>query len=155
MTGSWPSPTCPKCGRSRADGAPACARCGLVFERWTQSHDSARPARALDEKAEEMFRQLEAHWSDEAAHEAFLKHCATAGCLGPAGQKYRQRLDRHPRDPVATKMQERIVSMAAAVLVPLKSAPVPANKGRWFWYVVAVAAVVGALAGLFFGKLGR
>jgi hypothetical protein len=52
-------------------------------------------------------------------------------------------------------MQERIVSMAAAVLVPLKSTPVPATKGRWFWYVVVVAAVVGALAGVFFGKLGR
>ena len=151
-TGSQAGAACPKCGRSRADGAAACPRCGLVFELWV---DSARPAKDLDDKAQALFRELETRWSSESLHEAFLKHCASAGCLGAAGQKYRQRLDRDPGDATAARMQARIVSMAAAVLAPLKSGPVSKTSGRWFWWVVAIAAVAGALAGLFFGKLGR
>ena len=55
-------------------------------------------------------------------HDAFLKHCATAGRLAAAGRKYRERLDAYPEDPVAAQMQARIVGMATAALAPIRAA---------------------------------
>lgn len=147
--------SCPKCGRSRADNVPACPRCGLVFERW--GSDQALQAAALDDEAQALYRELKTRWTEEPLHEAFLKHCSARGCLGAAGQKYRDRLDRDPSDAIALKMQARIVGMAAAVLVPIKSqgAPIPISRGRWFWWVIAFGAVGGAVAGIFLRRLGN
>ena len=153
ITGVRAGAACPKCGRSRADGAAACPRCGLVFERW--GSEQALQAAALDDTAQAMYRELKTRWTDEKLHEAFLKHCSATGCLGAAGHKYRDRLDQNPNDDIARKMQARIVGMAAAVLVPVKSVPIPVSRGRWFWWIIAFGAVGGALAGLFFRKLGQ
>ena len=94
---------CPKCGRSRADGAAACARCGLVFANWTPGRRGPGRAggggMALDAQGDQLWDQLRASWQDEARHDAFLKHCATAGSLAVAGRRYRQRLDEDPQRP--------------------------------------------------------
>jgi hypothetical protein len=153
VTGVRVGLSCPKCGRSRADHAAACPRCGLVFERW--GSDQALQAAALDDEAQAMYREIKTRWNDEALHDAFLKHCSAKGCLGAAGHKYRDRLDRDPKDAVALKMQARIVTMAAAVLAPIKSTPPRQSNGRWFWWVIAFGAVGGAVAGVFLRRLGN
>jgi hypothetical protein len=144
---------CPKCGRARADGASACARCGLVYARWSQP-PQASPQAALDAEGEALWAGLQAAWDDnESGHDAFVKHCAKGNRLPAAGRAYREFLDGQPGDAVATRMQARIVGMATAVLLPLRATPVVKTRGNWFPWVVAIGAVVGVLAGLFFQVL--
>ena len=145
---------CPKCGRPRTDGAPACARCGLTFARWSPA-SITQTATPLDERGAQMWSALPSAWEDQTAHDAFVKHCAQVGQLTAAGRSYRAHLDRHPGDPVATRMQARIVGMATAALLPARSAPVPVARNNWFLYVIAVAAVLGVLGGMFFKTLAR
>jgi hypothetical protein len=143
---------CPKCGRARADGAAACARCGLVYALWSKTQTPQDTS--LDAEGTTMWTALQATWeSNEAAHDAFVKHCAKSNRLAAAGRAYREFLDGRPGDLVATKMQSRIVGMATAVLLPLRTTPVATTKGNWFFWVVAVGAVMGVLAGLFFQAL--
>jgi hypothetical protein len=150
---------CPKCGRSRADGAAACPRCGLVFANWTPGskldHPAAELPAPLDSEGLRLWDALVARWEDGAAHDAFLKHCATAGCLAAAGRQYRKRLDAYPQDEVAARMQARIVSMVAATLAPAGAAAVPVSRSPWFWWVVMACGVGGAAARVFLHRLGH
>jgi hypothetical protein len=141
---------CPKCGRARADGADACARCGLVFARWTTKLHRAVD-RSLDPESEILWVALLETWGDDARHDAFVKHCVRVGRLQNAGMRYRERLDADPNDATAARMQARIVGMATAALLPMRTEPsTPINRGKWFLWVVAIGAVGGILAGLFF-----
>lgn len=142
---------CPKCGRARADNGAACARCGLVFARWSKSEPAVDVS--LDAEGEALWAALPETWQDEAKHDQFVKHCAQLGRLSAAGMCYREYLDAHPGDPVAAKMQSRIVGMATAALLPMRATPAATSRGRWFLWVVAVGAVGGVLAGLFFQAL--
>ena len=140
---------CPKCGRARADNAGACARCGLVFARWTTKLHKAID-RSLDPESEQLWTALLATWPDDGKHDLFVKHCAQAGILHAAGMRYREYLDSHPGDPTAARMQSRIVGMATAALLPMRGQVAATSRGRWFLWVIAVGAVGGILAGLFF-----
>jgi hypothetical protein len=140
---------CPKCGRARADNAAACARCGLVFARWTTKLHKAID-RSLDPESEILWAALLESWTNDGKHDQFVKHCAQKGALPPAGMRYREYLDSHPGDPTATKMVNRIVGMATAALLPMRADPTATSRGRWFLWVVALGAVGGILAGLFF-----
>lgn len=151
---------CPKCGRSRADGAEACPRCGLVFANWTPGSKVDHPVAGggstrLDEEGQRLWDGLVGNWANEAGHDAFLKHCATAACLAAAGRQYRQRLDSYPDDELAARMQGRIVGMVAATLAPVRSTATPFSRTRWFWWVVMACGVGGAVAGTFIHRLGR
>ncbi|HEY0705338.1 MAG TPA: hypothetical protein VGG33_00985 [Polyangia bacterium] len=142
---------CPKCGRARADGAPACPRCGLTFALWKD--EAVGAAGGLDATGESLWAELPARWGDQAAHDAFLKHCARAGCLPAAGRAYRAHLDIHPGEAMATQMQSRIVGMATAALLPTQATRPPVTRSNWFLWVIAVGAILGILAGLFFQTL--
>jgi hypothetical protein len=146
---------CPKCGRTRTTGVESCPRCGLVFSRWQPPAKAAPAEGFLDRRGEQMWGELEGHWSEEARHQAFLKHCVAVGCLGAAGRRYRERLDIAPEDAMAAHMQARIVAMATATMVPSATPPVPATRRRWFLVLAAAAAVVGAVVGLLFRRMKR
>jgi hypothetical protein len=143
---------CPKCGRARADAASACARCGLVFARWTTKLHKAID-RSLDPESERLWAALLDSWNEDAKHDQFVKHCAQKGRLPAAGMRYREFLDTQPGEPVATKMVNRIVGMATATLLPMRAQPSSTSRGRWFLWVIAISAVGGILAGLFFQAL--
>jgi hypothetical protein len=148
MTETESLPDCPKCGRPRQTGAEACSRCGLVFARWAP--DKAPEVVPLDEKGARLWAELRDAWSDEALHDGFVKHCSAAGRLPAAGRMYRACLDRDPSDPLAAKMQARIVGMATALMTPTQP-PAPAVSRRgWFWWVLLAFGMAGVLASLLF-----
>lgn len=144
------APACPKCGAPRRADAAACARCGLVYERWSPE-GATSGALALDERAEALWRAAAAAWEDPAGHDAFLKYCSTVGSLPAAGRKYRERLDRDPVDATAARMQQRVVAMAMATLPPPRVVPgEPITRKKWFWWVFFGAISLGAMAGMWF-----
>jgi hypothetical protein len=131
-----------------------------VFANWTPGskldHPAAEVPVPLDPEGLRLWDALVGHWDDEAGHDAFLKHCATAGRLAAAGRQYRKRLDAYPQDQVAARMQARIVGMVAATLAPIRAAAGgPVSRSRWFWWVVMACGVGGAVAGAFIHRLGH
>jgi hypothetical protein len=109
---------------------------------------------SLDPEGTSQWAALQLAWeNNDAGHDAFLKYCARTNRLAAAGRSYREFLDGRPGDLVATRMQNRIVGMVTATLLPLRTTPVATTRGNWFFWVVAVGAVMGVLAGLFFQAL--
>lgn len=145
------SDLCPKCGYKRRQENESCARCGLIYALWTP--EKAAEVVTLDGGAEALWADVDNNWHDEAKHETFLKHCSAAGMLAAAGRRYRERLDRVSTDPIAAKMQERLLTMAAATIVasrPMTSVPI--TRTTWFWVVIAVCGIAGLMSAFMFGR---
>jgi hypothetical protein len=144
--------SCPKCGKKRAAGAEACARCGLVFSLWKA--DQGIPGSQLDSQGEELWAKARDNWSDALGHEAFLKHCLLTNTLAAAGRLYRQRLDEDPKDLLAAQMQNQVLAKATLALAVSKTEPRAAvTRSRLFWVVVLTAMALGILGGLLWGRL--
>ena len=106
----------------------------------------------LDPTATALFAACETSWDDEQRHDKFVKYCSASRLLATAARQYRQRLEQHPDDLVATKMQQRIVTMASFLLTTHQPPPQPLTRSRWFLVLVGVAAIAGLLAALLYGR---
>jgi hypothetical protein len=105
----------------------------------------------FDDTAAVLFAACEAAWDDHLRHDKFVKYCSSAGLLAAAARAYRRHLDRHPDDLVATRMQQRIVTMASLLLATQKPARKPVTRSRGFAVLVGLAALAGALAAVLYG----
>lgn len=112
----------------------------------------------LDSEGEAQWAAVVAAWDDSSGHDRFVQHCYRTGHLAAAGARYRARAATAPEDPIAPRMQERIVFLSMQALVPTG----PAAAGRrtavgsffhspWFVAVVLGGAALGALLGFVFG----
>jgi hypothetical protein len=117
-----PSPplVCPKCGQGQPP-AEACRRCGLVFARW-KGQDSWAPAPEQAAAVADVMRlwaDVEARWSDAAAHEAFLTACSRASLYAFAAARYRgaQATRGAAAEPAARDALARVAKMAEAALL--------------------------------------
>jgi len=142
----------------RAPGGTACARCGLVYARWSGETGAALGAAPLDEEGTRLWTALEAGWHEDERHDRFIKHCASARLLGAAGRQYRAALDRAPGDAIALRMQQRIVAMASLALGPLPSQRAgaggagPVTRSRFFLLFVGLAVLAGVLGCLVYKR---
>jgi len=135
---------CPKCQRERMPGEDACARCGLLVARWEgfAVEEPTHPA------LEEPWKKLEASWSDDAAHSAFLELAATVEGLDVAAAKYRRRKLAAPEDEKAERGLQRAVSMAQTLYVAKAKAERPPRApiilkivGTMFAGLILLAAI--------------
>ena len=81
-----------------------------------------------------------------------MKYCSAAGLLAAAARQYRLYLDEHPGDPIATRMQQRIVSMASMLLSTQKPARQPVTRSRGFVILVGLAALAGIIGAILYGQ---
>ena len=147
MSESSDRAACPKCGHTRASGAPACPRCGLRFALWKPS--LADPRAQLTPRGQELWQQVETNWQDTSRHEEFAKYCLQSNLLPAAGRCYRDRLDHFPGDTVASKMQAEILAKATLGLLIQKRQPAePVTRSKWFW-VIILAVMAAAVAAAF------
>ena len=108
---------------------------------------------SLDTRGDQLWQEVQEHWSDSARHEEFLKHCLQTGTLAAAGRLYRERLDENPKDAVAAQMQAQILAKATLTLSISKSHPREAmTRSRWFWAVILGAMALGIAGGLFWRR---
>jgi hypothetical protein len=118
-----------------------------VFANWTSARAGA--VTELDAEAERLWGEVQAGWQDPARHDAFVKHCSAAGLLAAAGRRYRLRLDEAPGDAEAARMQQRILTMAAAALAPLAAQrPAAAARGRFLLWAVIIGVAAGIVGSL-------
>ena len=91
------------------------------------------------------FRELEAHWSEDAAHRRFIAFCATQGALAEAGKRYRKVRDEDPvrRDEAARRI-DAVLAHALQHMQLTKSEVTPAARNlRW---VVGACVCLALLA---------
>lgn len=108
----------------------------------------------LDATGEALWAAVTAAWQQQEAHDRFVGHCYATARLAAAGARYRARAAADPADPLARKMQERIVFLSMQALVP--STRAAAGRGAFFrspWFVALVlgCAALGALLGFTLG----
>lgn len=106
----------------------------------------------LDTEGERLWQEVTAVFADPARHDRFIHHCSRSGALPAAARRYRDWREAHGDDPTAGKMIQRITFLATQPLTEPKRLP-PRRLGRGaVLAIVVVAAVVGALFGLFSGR---
>jgi hypothetical protein len=106
----------------------------------------------LDDTATTLFTACEAAWEDDQRHDKFVKYCSVAGLLAPAARQYRRYLDQHPDDPIAARMQQRIVNMASLLLSTQRQAREPVTRSRGFLLAVGLAALAGIIGAILYGR---
>lgn len=106
----------------------------------------------LDASAAALFAACEAAWEDDQRHDKFVKYCSSAGLLAAAAREYRRYLDQHPDDPVAARMQQRILTMASLLLATQKPAREPVTRSRGFVILVGLAALAGIIGAILYGR---
>lgn len=119
------------------------------------------PGQTLDDVGEALWSDVLASWQDATLHDRFLRHCVGAGRLAAAGARYRAYRESHPDDEQASRMQKKIVALAAQFLMPSpgggqrRQAPGLAGlvRSRWFILIVVAGACGGAVAGFVWGGL--
>jgi hypothetical protein len=114
-----------------------------------ESAGSESPA-DLDPAGDVLWRAVLDGWTDPARHDRFVGHCHATTRLVAAAARYRTVLDRDPRDELARKMSARVAFLAAQVLRPTAERRAPLWRSPVFLAIIALAAVAGALLGLFY-----
>lgn len=118
----------------------------------TRESDEAESPVHLDPAGEELWRTVLDGWSDPARHDRFVGHCHATTRLVAAAARYRARLEQDPADDLARKMSTRVAFLAAQALRPTVQPRAPLSRSPVFLVVIALAAVAGALLGLFYGQ---
>jgi hypothetical protein len=113
---------------------------------------AAVPLHELDAAGRGLWAEVEAAWDDQGRHDRFVRHCAAAGLLPAAGRQYRLHLDDHAGDPIATRMQQRIVVMATQLLAMHRQPPAPITRSPWFTIFLVVAALAGIVAAVLYTR---
>lgn len=142
---------CPKCGRARVAGEGACARCGLLVERWDGFSVSEDPP-GLAERWEECV----AKWDDSERHDQAMVTAMGAAALPQLARRYRARLDAGP-DPIAeTRLKQIAALVEHAARAQSERIVTPTAQRAWRVAAVIVAlAVLGVAALLLIMSMNR
>lgn len=113
---------CPKCGQTAKEEAVACARCGLLRERWATFSTQPAAHPVLDP----LWQQALLDWQDERRHKALAVVAAGDwAALSGLGQRYQGVLRERPSDPVATAALDGVIKAAMALPPPTRPQGLP------------------------------
>lgn len=121
------------------------------------SHDENEdgPPSELDPAGEALWRAVLEEWSEPARHDRFVGHCHATTRLVAAAARYRARLEQDPGDDLARGMSARVACLAThaatQAMRPTAEPRAPLSRSPVFLAIIALAAVGGALLGLFYG----
>jgi hypothetical protein len=79
------------------------------------------------------FRELEARWSEDAAHRRFIAFCATQGALAEAGKRYRKVREEDPtrRDEAARRIDSVLAQALQHMQLTRSEVKPSARNLRW------------------------
>lgn len=138
-----PAGFCPKCISTISPGAPACAQCGLTFDRFEP--DSI----ALSEWLTTTWRSLLSRWGDENAHGEVMHEAERRNELAQVGRLYRLRLASVPLDPFALRGRDEVLRLAVMPQLVAQSVPRDVSKTPPWQYALAAMMLIAALLAVF------
>lgn len=143
------STVCPKCQRERMPAEEACARCGLLVERWEGFSFEIPSLPPIDSA----WTDLESRWADDDAHRRFLDLAADLGGLDIAAAHYRKVRDERPSDVRAEHGLRRASNLAQSLYAARAQADrtrTPSGMLRAAGLVGAILVVLGAMWAFYF-----
>lgn len=135
------------------DSFPASA--GAQGAELTATPPAASPEAAGAEEAA-AWAEVQARWSDQAAHLAYLARFPDLDGLATAGRRYRDVLAARPGDTVALAMKAEVVKRATVVglaMLPRTAPPRVSTSGWRRIAIFAMAAWITVAAGWMAWKL--
>jgi anti-sigma-K factor RskA len=124
-------------------GEAACARCGLLVERWDGFAVSEDPPGLAEQWAE-----CVAKWDDAERHDRAVVTAMGAAALPQLARRYRDRLDSGP-DPIAeARLKQIAVLVEHAARAQSERIVSPTTQRAWRVAAVMVAAAVAVVAAL-------
>lgn len=143
-------PLCPKCGAQRPEQAESCAKCGVVFALFKPEN------LALPGPLEDLWREVEAHWTEAERHVAFLSACVSSDVLAEAVRRYRLRAEQQPGDALASRFRDeataRLLATAELPLARTEAARQPKDASAVALVVMVSFAVALAVAILYLAR---
>ena len=100
----------------------------------------ASPAAAEADEAR-AWADVQARWSDPAAHQAYLARFADLDGLATAGRRYRDVLAARPGDTVALAMKAEVVKRATVVGLAMLPRTAPPRVSTTGWRRIAIFAM--------------
>jgi len=141
--------SCRKCGGEIR--GEACGRCGLrkgAMASWVARNDEEASPSAVAGWA-----KVQQHWTDDAAHEAFMAVIASDRAFAWASRQYRAAAGEREGDPRPAAMQARLTKMAEAVVFSSASRKPPERRP---YRAALLVLLIGALllgAGAIYAKM--
>ncbi|MCB9562440.1 MAG: hypothetical protein H6708_18710 [Kofleriaceae bacterium] len=147
-----PRMTCPKCDLTQPE-APACRACGLAADKMAAF---ARAQAPVGDDLQQAWRDAEARWQDDAAHDRFVEAVAAAGAYPWAARRYREVLRHRPDDDQAARQLARIAKMTEVTLLAT-AATDPRRRAKPYRGTLAMVAalVVVIVIGLVYAVVAR
>ena len=135
-----PAIDCPKCGERRPPEAGACPRCGLAVDRFAgfsaAAEDDAPAAIA------ELWNACRETWTDDAAHDRFVKAAMVADAYRFAAAAYRQVLRDRPDDAIAKARLADVARRAESAVLGSAAARHYKDDGKEPYKTVALLLVI-------------
>jgi hypothetical protein len=100
-----------------------------------------------------LWLEVDAHWTDPKAHDAFLQACVDQQLLGEAARRYRALRTDQERGELASKRLDIIAFLAIQQMQARREAR-PPEVPRWLTWL-AGAVCLAALGGLVYAMLAR
>ncbi len=139
-----PAGFCPKCITPKPEGAPACAQCGLTFDKFEPS------SVVVSDWLTGTWKALLTRWGDESAHADVMKQAAGKDELAQVGRLYRLRLASVPQDPFAIRGRDEVLRLAVVPQLVAAAVPREAPKTPAWQYVMALMVVAACLVAIFY-----
>jgi len=149
----------PAPGQERVERVERVKRVKGVKRKAKAKAKGARKAKA--DSADLLWEHVLKHWSEDAAHAAFIEHCRSRQQLGCAAQRYREHLEagKDTLDPTThVQVAERLADIRALAVAEFK-ATLPDDersfrRARFVLVLLALALLLAALIVLARGCAG-
>lgn len=109
--------------------------------------EEAQPPAPHPDPFEVAWREVEAHWTEDAHHRRFIALCAAQDALQEAGRRYRQVRDTDPaRREEAARRIDAVLAAAFQRIQATRTEPKPrARRVQWVAFGISAFFIVYAL----------
>lgn len=137
------SQTCFRCSEKCSESFTECPHCGVIFNKIKKIRPPEPVIHADSLEITQGWEAVRTSYANEKKHEEFILACLVRDNLAFASSQYRAILLVNPSEPMALKMQNRIVELATTRYVPTQGLG-PRERRRF-----SAVQVITGLGGLF------
>lgn len=139
---------CPKCFKPVAINATECTHCGVMISKAKAGLDFVDTIPARSGTLETAWRKVMADYSEEQAHQEFIRMAQTERNLPYAAAQYGQMQKLMPTDEI-TKRRIQEVQTLASTMLPPRGEPKPKRMYPRLWQIPLLGATILIIVGMY------